>query len=112
MGRGDLTAWVAAVGGGGVSVPAGSATAGDVSLQACPDPGCGLSVVAAEHAPAVPSAHCSGIGGALCQEVGETPQLARVLFGLWTFYEYGGELLRSQEVAEELLHLAQSVRDP
>ncbi len=49
---------------------------------------------------------------ALCQDVGETPQLARVLFGLWTFYEYGGELLRSQEVAEELLHLAQSVRDP
>ena len=49
---------------------------------------------------------------ALCQDVGETPQLARVLFGLWTFYEYGGELLRSQEVAEELLHLAQSVQDP
>jgi predicted ATPase/class 3 adenylate cyclase len=49
---------------------------------------------------------------ALCQDVGDTPQLARALFGLWTFYEYGGELLRSQEVAEELLQLAQSVREP
>jgi predicted ATPase len=48
---------------------------------------------------------------ALCQEVGETRQLARVLYGLWNFYEYGGELLTSQEVAEELLHLAQRVQD-
>jgi predicted ATPase len=48
---------------------------------------------------------------ALCQEVGETRQLARVLYGLWIFYEYGGELLTSQEVAEELLHLAQRVQD-
>jgi TOMM system kinase/cyclase fusion protein len=48
----------------------------------------------------------------LCQEVGETSQLARVLFGLWTNYEYGGELPTSQEAAEELLHLAQNVQDP
>jgi class 3 adenylate cyclase/tetratricopeptide (TPR) repeat protein len=48
---------------------------------------------------------------ALCREVGETRQLARVLYGLWNFYEYGGELLTSQEVAEELLHLAQRVQD-
>jgi predicted ATPase len=48
----------------------------------------------------------------LCQEVGETSQLARVLFGLWTNYEYGGELPISQEAAEELLHLAQNVQDP
>ena len=53
----------APVGGGGVAVPAGAAATGDVPLQACPDPGHGLSVVAAQHAPAVPSAHCPGVGG-------------------------------------------------
>ena len=36
-----------AVGGGGVALPAGAAAAGDLPLQACPDPGGGLSVVAA-----------------------------------------------------------------
>ena len=47
VGRGDLAAGAAPVGGGGVPVPAGAAAAGDVPLQACPDPGRGLSVVAA-----------------------------------------------------------------
>ena len=37
-------------------------------LQACPDPGRRLSVLAAEHAPAVPSAHCPGVGGALSRD--------------------------------------------
>ena len=50
---------------GGIALPAGAAPAGDLPLQACPDPGCGLSVIAEEHAAAVPSAHCAGVGGAL-----------------------------------------------
>ena len=37
-------------------------------LQACPDPGHGLSVVAAEHPPAVPPAHCPGVGGAVSRD--------------------------------------------
>ena len=37
-------------------------------LQACPDPGRGLSVVAAQHPPAAPSAHCPGVGGALSRD--------------------------------------------
>ena len=41
----------------------GAAAAGDLPLQACPDSGCRLSVVAAEHPPAVSSAHCAGVGG-------------------------------------------------
>jgi hypothetical protein len=50
------------VGGSGVSLSAGATAAGDVPLQACPDPGSSLSVLAAEHAAAVPSAHCPGVG--------------------------------------------------
>ena len=38
-------------------------------LQACPDPGRGLSVVAAEHPAAVPSAHCPGVGGAVSRDL-------------------------------------------
>src|SRR6266851_7953141 len=63
MGRGDLAAWAAAVGGGGISVSAGATAAGDIPLQACADPGRGLSVLAAEHAPAIPSAYRPGVGG-------------------------------------------------
>ena len=38
------------------------------TLQACPDPGRGLSVVAEEHPAAVPSAHCPGVGGAVSRD--------------------------------------------
>src|SRR5262245_16576321 len=69
MGRGDLTAWAAAVGRGGVPVPAGAAAAGDVRLQACPDPGRGLSILAAEYPPAVPPAHCPSLGDALSRDL-------------------------------------------
>ena len=48
----------------------------------------------------------------LCRQVGETPELARVLYGLWDFYNYSGELQTALEVGEELLRLAQSVQDP
>ena len=75
MGRGACTTGVAAVGGGGVAVPAGATAAGDVCLQACPDSGRGLSVVAEEHAAAVPSAHCAGVGGALPRPRRTQPEL-------------------------------------
>ena len=35
------------------------------TVQACPHPGGRLSVLAQEHAAAVPSAHCPGVGGAV-----------------------------------------------
>ena len=53
----------APVGGRGVPVPAGRAAAGHLYVQACAHPGRGVSVVVAEHPPAVPSAHCPGVGG-------------------------------------------------
>ncbi len=49
---------------------------------------------------------------ALCQQVGETPQLFPVLAGLRTFYTGRGELQTGRELGEQLLRLAQSVQDP
>ena len=69
VGRGHLATGAAPVGGGGVPLPAGAPAAGDVRLQACADPGSGLSVLAAQHAPAVPSAHCPGVGGTLSRDL-------------------------------------------
>jgi TOMM system kinase/cyclase fusion protein len=49
---------------------------------------------------------------ALCQQVGETPQLFPVLRGLWNFYLIRMELRTARELAEQLLSLAQRVQDP
>jgi class 3 adenylate cyclase/predicted ATPase len=48
----------------------------------------------------------------LCQQVGETPQLFRVLSGLWFFHLARAELQTALELAEQLLSLAQNVQDP
>jgi predicted ATPase/class 3 adenylate cyclase len=48
---------------------------------------------------------------ALCQQIGETPQLFPVLWGLWAFYLNGAELQTGRELAEQFLHLAQSAQD-
>jgi len=49
---------------------------------------------------------------ALCQQVGETPQLAQVLFGLWRFYVAQPQLHTAREIGETLLRLAQPAHDP
>jgi hypothetical protein len=48
----------------------------------------------------------------LCGQVGETPKLFEVLHGLWIFYLTKAELKTSQEIAEQLLSLAQRFQDP
>ena len=48
----------------------------------------------------------------LCQQVGETPQLFRVLFGLRAFHQVRGEFLTARELGERLLGLAQREHDP
>jgi predicted ATPase len=48
----------------------------------------------------------------LCLEVGDTPQLSSVLFGLWWFYEVRADLQAAHEVAEQLLDMAQRGADP
>jgi predicted ATPase len=49
---------------------------------------------------------------ALCQQVGETPELVPVLFGLWRFYHARSQLHTAREIGETLLRLAQPADDP
>ena len=49
---------------------------------------------------------------ALCRQVGETPELFPVLWGLWLFYEVRGSIQTSRELADQLLALAQRQQDP
>ena len=49
---------------------------------------------------------------ALCQQVGETPELVPVLFGLWRFYLVRAQLHTAQELGETLLRLAQQCSQP
>ena len=51
-------------------------------------------------------------GRELCRQVGETPELFTVLYGLRTFYHIRGELRTARELAEQLLHLAQQGQAP
>ena len=49
---------------------------------------------------------------ALCQRLGDTPQLFPVLRGLWQFYLSRAELRTARELGEQLLHLAQGSPTP
>src|SRR6266849_4088561 len=49
---------------------------------------------------------------ALCQQVGETPELVPVLFGLWRFYVVRPQLHTARELGDTLLRLAQRTDDP
>jgi predicted ATPase len=55
--------------------------------------------------------HAYARARALCQQVGETPQLFQVLRGLWYFYLHRMELQTARELGEQLLTLAQQVGD-
>ena len=48
----------------------------------------------------------------LCQQVGEVPQLFRVLYGLHAFHIVRAELQTARELGEELLTLAQHIQAP
>ena len=48
----------------------------------------------------------------LCQQMGEAPQLFPALAGLYRFHVIRGEHAVAQELALQLLHLAESVQDP
>ena len=49
---------------------------------------------------------------ALCQQVGETPQLFPVLVGLWRFYQNQGKHQTARELGEQCFILAQHLQDP
>ena len=48
----------------------------------------------------------------LCQQIGETPQLFPILWGLWVFYYVRAELQTARELAEQFLALAQRAARP
>src|SRR6266516_3087689 len=49
---------------------------------------------------------------AWCQQVGETPELVPVLFGLWRFYLVRSQLPTARELGDTLLRLAHQAHDP
>jgi hypothetical protein len=48
----------------------------------------------------------------LCGLIGETPQLFRVLWGLWTLYLTRGDCRIARDLGEQLLRLARNTQDP
>jgi predicted ATPase/DNA-binding winged helix-turn-helix (wHTH) protein len=48
----------------------------------------------------------------LCRQLGETPEISRVLWGLWTFYLVRAELGTARKIAEEFLRLAEHLPYP
>src|SRR5262249_22488784 len=72
--------------------------------------GAALLVTKGQAAPEVEHAYTQA--RALCQQVGETPELVPVLFGLWWFYVVRPQLHTARELAETLLRLAQRTEDP
>jgi predicted ATPase len=72
--------------------------------------GSALLVTKGQAAPEVEHAYSQAY--ALCQRVGETPELVPVLLGLWRFYSARSQLHTAREFGETLLRLAQCVDDP
>jgi class 3 adenylate cyclase/predicted ATPase len=72
--------------------------------------GAALLVTKGHAAPEVEHAYTQA--RALCQQVGEPPELVPVLFGLWRFYVARPQLHTARELGETLLRLAQRTDDP
>jgi class 3 adenylate cyclase/predicted ATPase len=72
--------------------------------------GAALLMTKGHAAPEVEQAYTQAY--ALCQQVGETPELVPVLFGLWRFYISRPQYHTARELGETLLHLAQRADDP
>ncbi len=49
---------------------------------------------------------------ALCQELGDAPELPPVLFGLWRYYNARARYAESREMGEQCLALAEKAEDP
>jgi predicted ATPase len=72
--------------------------------------GAALQVTKGHGAPEVEHAYTQA--RALCQQMGETPELAPVLLGLWRYYLVRLQLHTTRELGETLLRLAQHADDP
>jgi predicted ATPase len=71
--------------------------------------GAALQIAKGQAAPEVEHAFTQAY--ALCQQVGETPELVPVLLGLWRFYNVRS-VHTARELGETLLRLAQRTDDP
>ena len=72
--------------------------------------GAALQITKGIAAPEVERAYTQAY--ALCQQVGETPQLVPVLYGLFRFYFARPQLHTAREFGDTLLRLAQCAHDP
>jgi predicted ATPase len=72
--------------------------------------GAALQITKGHTAPEVEQAYTQA--RAWCQQVGETPELVPVLFGLWRFYIARPQLHTARELGDTLLRLAQRAHDP
>ena len=72
--------------------------------------GAALQMTKGHAAPEVEHAYTQA--RALCQQVGETPELVPVLFGLWRFYLARPQLHTARELGDTLLRLAQQCPRP
>jgi class 3 adenylate cyclase/predicted ATPase len=72
--------------------------------------GAALQMAKGHAAPEVEHAYTQAY--ALCQRVGETPELIPVLLGLWRFYNTRLQLRTAREIGETLLRLTQRAHDP
>jgi predicted ATPase/class 3 adenylate cyclase len=72
--------------------------------------GAALIITKGQSAPEVEHAYTRA--RALCQQVGETPELVPVLFGLYRFYVVRAQLRTARELGETLLRIAQQADDP
>jgi class 3 adenylate cyclase/predicted ATPase len=72
--------------------------------------GAALQITKGQGAPEVEHAYTQA--RALCQQVGETPELIPVLFGLWRFSGLRSQLHTARELGDTLLRLAQQAHDP
>jgi class 3 adenylate cyclase/predicted ATPase len=72
----------------------------------------GAALVMAKGMGAPEVEHAYSQAHALCQQVGETPELVPVLLGLWRFYLGRLQLHTAREIGDTLLRLAQRAVDP
>ena len=71
--------------------------------------GAALQMAKGQAAPEVEHAYAQAY--VLCQQVGETPELLPVLYGLWRYYKARALLHKARELGETLLRLAQRAHD-
>src|SRR5262249_51465080 len=72
--------------------------------------GTALAMAKGQAAPEVEQAYTQAY--AWCQQVGETPALGPVLFGLWRYYFVRSQLPTARELGDPLLRLTHRADDP